>query len=195
MENYSDKKIIILECAIDLFKEFDYDKVTIKQICEKASIPKSTFHYYYKAKEDLIKDFFKITDINASHMMQAIYTSDNSLEQMWKVIELYYKRLIDAGVSISKTVYISNIMEDKHILGVDNAIAKDMYITFIKRGREKHLINNTCEDDEKLLSALVYALTGIAYLWCVQNGNFDLLKECRSVFETVLNYNGSVNND
>jgi AcrR family transcriptional regulator len=178
----------ILECAISLFKESGYDTVTIKNICEKAEIAKSTFYYHYQTKEDLIKDFFKTIDINVEQIMQALLIDDNCLEQMWRIIELYYQRLIDAGVEITRTVYISNLVQDKHILGTDNAIARDLYLTLIKRAREKEIIAKSTVTEEELLDALVYSLTGISYLWCVQNGNFDLLTECRKTFETVLGY-------
>jgi AcrR family transcriptional regulator len=179
----------ILECAINLFKESGYDQVTIKNICEKAEVAKSTFYYHYQTKEDLIKDFFKTIDINVEQMMQALLTDDNCLEQMWRIIELYYQRLIDAGIEITRMVYMTNLVQDKHILGADNAIAKDMYLTLLKRAREKKVITNCSKNNEDLYSSLVYSLTGISYLWCVQEGKFDLLSECRKTYETVLGYN------
>jgi AcrR family transcriptional regulator len=178
----------ILECAILLFKEYGYDQVTILQICEKAKVAKSTFYYHYETKEDLIKDFFKTTDINVEQIMQVFLEDVNCLEQMWKMIELYYKRLLEAGIEITKVVYLTNLIHDKHILGEDNAIAKEAYLTLLNRAMENKLIIKTKKDAEELLSALVYSLTGIAYLWCVKNASFDLLKECRDAFETVLGY-------
>lgn len=181
-------RIAILDCAIALFKEQGYDKVTIKQICEASDVAKSTFYYHYQTKEDLIKDFFKHIDINVEQMMQALLEDGNYLEQMWKMIEMYYLRLIDAGVEITKIVYSSNLANDKHILGENNAIAKDAYLKLLSKALESKLIQPVETSVEVLLSTLVYSLTGISYLWCVNNGNFDLIAECRKVFETILQY-------
>jgi AcrR family transcriptional regulator len=178
----------ILECAIDLFKESGFDNVTIKNICEKAEVAKSTFYYHYQTKEDLIKDFFKTIDINVEQMMQVLLADDDCLEQMWQIIELYYKRLLDAGIEITRMVYLKNLVQDKHILGAENAMAKELYLTLLRRAREKNVITNISSSNEELYLSLVYSLTGIAYLWCVQNGEFDILAECRRTFETVLGY-------
>lgn len=189
MRQSTSTRVHILECAIQLFKESGFERVTIKAICEKAGIAKSTFYYHYQSKEDLIKDFFKTTDINVEQMMQVLIADDDCLEQMWKIIELYFNRLIDAGIEIARMVYLSNLVMDKHILGAENAMAKELYLTLLKKIREKNEITNIAKSNDELYNALVYSLTGIAYLWCVQNGNFDLLKECRRTFETVLGYN------
>jgi AcrR family transcriptional regulator len=178
----------ILECAIELFKESGFDNVTIKNICEKSEVAKSTFYYHYQTKEDLIKDFFKTIDINVEQMMQVLLAGDDCLEQMWQIIELYYKRLLDAGVEITRMVYLKNLVQDKHILGAENAMAKELYLTLLRRAREKKVITNSSRSNEELYASLVYSLTGIAYLWCVQNGEFDILAECRRSFETVLGY-------
>lgn len=178
----------ILECAIELFKESGFDNVTIKNICEKSEVAKSTFYYHYQTKEDLIKDFFKTIDINVEQMMQVLLAGDDCLEQMWQIIELYYKRLLDAGVEITRMVYLKNLVQDKHILGAENAMAKELYLTLLRRAREKKVITNSLRSNEELYASLVYSLTGIAYLWCVQNGEFDILAECRCSFETVLGY-------
>lgn len=180
----------ILECAVLLFKEYGYEQVTIIQICEKAKVSKSTFYYHYETKEDLIKDFFKTTDVNVEQIMQVFLEDINCLEQMWKMIELYYQRLLDAGVEITKVVYLTNLVNDKHILGEDNAVAKEAYLSFINRALQNNIIVKTSRSADELLSALVYSLTGIAYLWCVKDASFDLLKECRQAFETVLGYEG-----
>lgn len=178
----------VLECAIELFKESGYENVTIKNICEKSEIAKSTFYYHYQTKEDLIKDFFKSIDINVEQMMQVLLADDDCLEQMWKIIELYYKRLLDAGVEITRMVYLKNLVQDKHILGAENAMARELYLTLLRRARENNEIMNGIRSDEELYTSLVYSLTGISYLWCVQNGEFDILAKCRMSFETILGY-------
>ena len=46
----------IRESFMDLIAEQDYEKITVKAVCDKAMINKKTFYVYFTSLEDLLAD-------------------------------------------------------------------------------------------------------------------------------------------
>ena len=44
----------IIQSALNLFSQKDFDSVTIKDICADAQVANSTFYYHFKTKEELM---------------------------------------------------------------------------------------------------------------------------------------------
>ena len=44
----------IIQSALSLFSEKNFEDVTIKDICQKAEVANSTFYYHFKTKEELM---------------------------------------------------------------------------------------------------------------------------------------------
>ena len=53
----SSTKEKIQEQAIKLFKEYNYDQVTVMQICKAAGITKRTFYYHFSSKDEIVDEF------------------------------------------------------------------------------------------------------------------------------------------
>src|SRR5579863_6095056 len=51
-------KALILETALDLFKERGYEQTTMRAIAEKAGVALGNAYYYFKSKEHLIQAFY-----------------------------------------------------------------------------------------------------------------------------------------
>ena len=52
----SSTKEKIQEQAIKLFKEYNYDQVTVMQICKAAGITKRTFYYHFSSKDEIVDE-------------------------------------------------------------------------------------------------------------------------------------------
>ena len=50
------QRVLIIKIAYQMFLEDGYDKVTTKQIAERAGMAHSLLHYYYPTKQDLLVD-------------------------------------------------------------------------------------------------------------------------------------------
>ena len=49
----------ILEAAKDLFQQFGFNGVTMRDIADKADVNKGLLHYYYKTKQAIFLGVFK----------------------------------------------------------------------------------------------------------------------------------------
>lgn len=86
MNKKIDRKIYI--SLIELLKIYDYEKLTITQICQHAHISRQTFYTYYQNKDDVIKSFLDY--ILKERLLDKI-DSDYffSFEYVHYVVELY----------------------------------------------------------------------------------------------------------
>ena len=68
---------LFLKISEKLFFKFGYRRVTIKDICEGASLSKMTFYRYYKNKEDVAKIVLKNIIDESNKKFESIMESDN----------------------------------------------------------------------------------------------------------------------
>lgn len=185
------KKFEILNCAIDLFRKHGYGNVTINQICAEAKISKTTFYYYYKSKDSLIADFYAQTNYNVKEQLISILSAENVVDQLWYICEMYIRPISEAGVEIVRELYINNIYKDVLAIAPRDIYMKEVMITLIKRAKTSGKILNPASD-EALYESLVYLIDGVAFIWAVKNGGFDILAESRKSFNTLLVLNSSI---
>lgn len=48
----------ILNQAIKMFKEKDFGKVSIDEICDECGVTKGSFYHHYKSKNDLLISYY-----------------------------------------------------------------------------------------------------------------------------------------
>ena len=54
-------KMLIKNSFIELAKKIEYQKISIKDLCEKAMINRNTFYLHYQNKDDLVKEMINDT--------------------------------------------------------------------------------------------------------------------------------------
>ena len=57
-KEFSDKQLLIIEAAEQLFAEKTYDSTSVRDIAKAASINVAMISYYFGSKEDLMKSLF-----------------------------------------------------------------------------------------------------------------------------------------
>ena len=50
----------ILEAALEVFKEYGYEKATTKKIAERAEVSEGTLYNYFENKRDILLNLFQI---------------------------------------------------------------------------------------------------------------------------------------
>ena len=70
-----DTKTRIKEIGLNLFQERVFENVTINEIFEQSGVNKHTFYYYFKSKDELLKDFYELPyDIGTEYFVPVSYT-------------------------------------------------------------------------------------------------------------------------
>ena len=79
---YYNTALLMNQALIELLNKKDYEFITIKEICTKAGVNRSTFYLHYETKEDLLeeciqnsnKHFLTYFDGNAKQFIDKIET-------------------------------------------------------------------------------------------------------------------------
>lgn len=76
MNNISKTKQKMIGALIELCKYKPFDEITIKDICNKAGISRSTFYYNYDRKDDIFSDAFEV-------MLMKLFDNKTNEEQYY----------------------------------------------------------------------------------------------------------------
>ena len=68
-------KALILETALEMFRERGYDETTMRAIAQKAGVSLGNAYYYFRSKEYLIQAFYQ--RLHDSHLAAALPALEN----------------------------------------------------------------------------------------------------------------------
>ena len=78
----------ILQAAMELARENSFDKVSVRDICQRAGITTGAFYHHFRSKEDLLSRGFSPLD---RHMEEALsgHETDAPPQQLWLILSTY----------------------------------------------------------------------------------------------------------
>ena len=82
----SSTKEKIQEQAIKLFKEYNYDQVTVMQICKAAGITKRTFYYHFSSKDEIVDELIGRIGKKVDQMRSAICSLRRKLRMRFTMV-------------------------------------------------------------------------------------------------------------
>ena len=186
MEYENSTKKRIREIALNLFNEKTFEKVTLNDICAASGVNKHTFYYYFKSKDELLKDYYKIPSKLTSYDLTTILTADSYVEQLWLLNKSFLDFIEDSGVSIVKQLIIKNLKDDVGTFKISEEKKEMLRLQceIIKKGQaNKEFLNKT--DPEVLVVLLKQITHSTAVTWSLKNGEFDFKTAVRYMYETI----------
>ena len=182
-----DTKTRIKEIGLKLFQERGFENVTINEICEQSSVNKHTFYYYFKSKDELLKDYYEVPyDLSTEYFVQML-NAKNHVEQLWLSYKPFLDRISESGTEISRQLFIKNINHDVGTFrgGRRRNEHMKMQAGIIEKGQAAGEIRNS--SDPKTLCMIIHqTFVSTLFMWCMHNGTFDLPLYVRSSVEAML---------
>lgn len=178
-----DTKMRIFLTAAELFAKEGYDRVPIRQICEKVGVGKPTLYYYFKDKETLLTELVQYSFTLAENFIKKYMESqDNYFDKLRGIIHArkafmqkypYFMRffIMLHLQPIPKTVF--------NELGKIAHIHFNKLITFLKEGQQKGFI-----DRQMNILLLANTITGTLNQLFFR---YALLKDKQAMSESNLN--------
>lgn len=182
---YSETKNRIQECAIELFKQYGYDNVTVVQICEAAGITKRTFYYHYESKEQLVNGITDYLGVKAEHFMDALTSQQTNVGMLWTLMSVYSINSVDYGPSIIRQIYVNAAQGKANEHFPYTMYLYNTVIRTIGNAQKTGEISNMAPPED-VAFALYHCFRSVTMTWAAENGAFDLLQDFRRVFEVVL---------
>lgn len=157
----------IFNVSIDLFSEFGYDGVSIRQIAREVGIKESSIYNHYKSKEsilDAILDYY-INQMTSDEIPMDVagQNLDISIDYFYKAgLELYKSKLSqDKMMKITRFILIEAYHNEKIRNFVKKSIVGDAingWILLFELMKEKRLIRKDCDSKQLAESFYYYGL-------------------------------------
>lgn len=178
----------ILNTSIELFKTKGYNNVTINEICKACNIVKGTFYYNYKSKDQLLLNYFFLTNKDIDKKIETIDQSGSWLDKCWQYKKLYLQSLSDLGPDMLKSLILVDFnngvnLFDYSLNDFDPVTTKirEKVILLTKLAQENNELRPDI-DPYELSECFASATLGIAAKWSAQNGNFSFIDEAYKFF-------------
>ena len=171
--------------AIDLFKTYGYNNVSVRQICNAAGVPRSTFYSMYSGKDDLVISIYTVNlDISEKKLEELAHTK-NDLERIWAIYSQYIKLAMNVGTEVSAALMIIELNRN---VGIYDAMKKvrRYSVALCQNCQEQGLVTNPWPA-EQLIPMVSASLNNQVFEWCRRKGDYPLMKNARMTFEALLN--------
>lgn len=157
----------IFDVSIDLFSEFGYDGVSIRQIAGEVGIKESSIYNHYRSKESILDS---ILDYYISEMVKEEIPLDKAVENMDVSFDYFYMAGLETYISklaeprmmkITRIILIESYHNDKiknylKTSIIDDAIAG--WIALFEAMKQKEIIRKDCDSKQLAQSFFYYGL-------------------------------------
>lgn len=79
----------ILLAMVDLLEDIPYDRLTIRQVCERAAVSRPTFYAHFAGKDDIFRSFWldSFNQLCASRLRDPAFLQTDAFA--WSIIDFY----------------------------------------------------------------------------------------------------------
>lgn len=177
----------ILEKSIFLFDQKGFTNTSIQEIVDLIGVSKGTFYYYYKNKEELLKDIH-LRYIENLITQQEIILQDPDKDFSKKLYDIVYMviRNIRTQRPIARIFFREmRHLSDKHLEEIHSKrnIFRKNYQAMIEEGIKKGEFTNTLRPD--ILTFGILGMTNWSYYWFNPDGEISE-EELTKTYLTIL---------
>lgn len=174
----------IISTSYRMFKEKGYDNVKINDICKELNISKPTFYNHVKSKDELLQIFYSDIETEMSKRIIEIIGQENYWKQILTAFQIVLSHSAEFGHDLYSQLFISNLKENQGTFDLQDGITSLM-TTLFKKAQEAKQIRNS-SDPRELYLACAHLTFGYGVMWCLGDGNDDLLKNFENGLIQVL---------
>jgi AcrR family transcriptional regulator len=167
-----DTKLKIIKTTIELYKDFEYDNVKIKDICEHANISVGAFYHHFQSKDDVINGGYESIDLLLNERIEE-REFINTYESITSILCEAGDILQEFGCKFVSQVYRQILItKEKYLLKKERIT----YVT-LKKIIEEGFIRNEIKSNlsaEEITNSILRLTRGVIYDWCLHDGSYDL---------------------
>lgn len=175
----------IYETAFRLITERGFEHVTVDEICHESGVAKGSFYHYFKSKDDIVIETYKIVDKQYSDEVRALPQGMSSFEKIISTVGFQATYAKKKGVAFVRQIYKSQLES-----GTDFFISEDRpYFKILREiidaGMKAGEIRNDLPSVE-LARWIVSFSRGVTYDWCLHDGTYDIEQVMERAFRVIL---------
>ena len=171
----------IYQVSIELLKKKGYEDLKVEDICKNAGVSVGSFYNYFKSKNDILMEIFKIADDYFENEVENRLNSTNALNQIVEFFDYYANYNVLIGIDTMKQLYTFN----NKMFVQKGRFMQTLLQEIISKGQSKNQISSIMTVEE-ISNYLFIAARGIAYDWCIHDGNYDLKEFMHNYFSKLV---------
>ena len=171
---YFNTALLMDEALLLLLEKKEYEFITVKEICEKAGVNRSTFYLHYESIDELLYETIEM--INRK-------INDTSKDSLFLIDDKY---LIPYLECIKENKKIYKIIHNNPNVFKNQKTFSNMYNNLFKKILEKYEV--PFEEQEYIFSFFCYGLVAIVQKW-INNDCKDEITKIAEIMKRVVRYN------
>ena len=131
-EKYSSTAFFMDEALIQLLNEKDYDYITVKEVCKKAGVNRSTFYLHYEIMDDLLEETLEY--VNKKFLGYFENTADfitnigvSSKEKLYLIDDKYLVPYLNY-IKDNKNIFLASFKRKKAMKSVERYESLEKYV-------------------------------------------------------------------
>jgi len=175
----------IYNTAFKLMTEKGFDNITVDQICSESGVAKGSFYHYFKSKDDIVIETYKIVDQQYSDEVRELPEDMSSFDKILATVGFQAKYAEKKGVAFVRQIYKSQLDSGTDFfISEERPYFKILRIT-IEEGIKKGEIKSEFSAIE-LTRWIISFSRGITYDWCLHDGDYDIVKVMDTAFRIII---------
>lgn len=169
----------LYRCAMELFRERGYDRVSVDEIVRKAGVAKGTFYIYFNSKVEIVTEMLNQYDDYYDGVFAQLdpkWSVEHRLRYMIQAACQFTQEVI--GLDLIRALYIQEISGGGQ--RVDDLNEERALFRILSQLLEEGLRIGECQSDMAVQELAVLILRGIRatfFEWCCRGESFDLFQE------------------
>lgn len=179
-------KDFIHNCAVELFREYGYEQVSVEQICAKAGITRSAFYYYYKTKSQVMGALFSDMLSEGVEALENKLKRQDPWEFLWWFVCLYADRCVELGKNVLSSYMAISLQERLMTFLPDDELFYIISLAVLK-GQATGRFKNTYAS-KFVVGSIRSLMMGLSYDWCNSRirGDFDFKQALERELRAIL---------
>ncbi|MFD1848755.1 TetR/AcrR family transcriptional regulator [Oceanobacillus bengalensis] len=179
----------IINESIDLFDTKGFKETSIQDIVDNIGVTKGTFYYYFKSKQELLKDIHLSFIVDLLKRQEEIIgdSNKNNYDKLYDIIYLIISRIKTHGKSARITFREMRHVEEQHLVEIKRK-REEFRLNLeklLKEGITKGEFRNKVEPD--ILSFAILGMVNRSYFWYNPDGELSEEELVKSYNEILLN--------
>lgn len=164
------KKELIFRTAIDLFKKYGYDNVSIKDICTATGVSSGSLYNMFENKAAILYQFKDIFVHNCYDTLRLNLDPKNGIQTILSYVMTILETFDYIGKDITLKLHLSH-----NLLFAEESEGSNLLEDYIEALKENHIISTTLPASQcvDIINTITY---GFVYHWCLNNKEYDLLR-------------------
>ena len=175
----------IVDVAVQLFRKYGYENVSVNEICKKADISRSSFYATFSSKKDIIEHVITQARRDEPALLSRFVDAKNDFERMWILCDRYLQVVLTLGPELTGTLLRLELMGEIDMIGMARE-GNDMFIRLYRNAQQAGVILSR-EPAERMAPIGPDAVYLITYDWARQKGRFSLRAKARQTSEMIYN--------